>query len=53
MDRREVEEATGVKAIRRVSEHTVVVENVNGNCRPATSLEVQLWSLLTEDTGAQ
>lgn len=52
MERREIEEATGVKNIRRVSEHTVVVENVSGHCRPATPLEVILWSLLTEGTDA-
>jgi hypothetical protein len=50
MERREIEEATGVRAIRRVSEHTVVVENVSGHCRPATRLEIALWSLLTRDT---
>lgn len=48
MNRREIEEATGVRNIRRVSEHTMVVENASGHCRPATSLEVSLWSLLTE-----
>lgn len=47
MTLRQLQELTGAKGIRKVSEHTVVVEFVNGTVRPASPLEVQLWQLLT------
>lgn len=51
--RREVEEATGVSGIRTISEHTIVIEYANGSCRPATALEIVLWSLLTRPRAAE
>lgn len=52
MTLRQLQELTGVKGIRKVSEHTVVVEFMNGTVRPATPLEVQLWHLLTSPVPA-
>lgn len=37
----------GVRAIRRVSEHTTVVEHVSGGTAPATPLEQQMWALIS------
>ena len=36
----------GVKAIRRVSEHTTTVEFVSEGAAPATALEQRMWSLI-------
>lgn len=40
-------EQAGIRRFRRISQHTVVVEHLDGkSCHPATDLELRLWLLL-------
>lgn len=52
MERREIQEITGVKAIRKLSETTTVIEMMHGGIRPATPAEIAMWSLLTRQVRA-
>jgi hypothetical protein len=42
----QLQRATGIKGIRKVSPTTVVVDTLSGSCRPASDLERRMWSLL-------
>jgi hypothetical protein len=46
MTRAQVNELLGIRNIRRLSEHSTVVEFVSGHCRPATELEQRMYGVL-------
>lgn len=46
MTRAQILAAAEIKGIRAVSEHTVVIEDLTGGCRPATILERRLLHFL-------
>ena len=46
MTRQDALAELGVQAIRRLSEHTTVVEFVGGGTRPITDLELRMWKLI-------
>jgi len=43
----ELAELLGIKGIRRVSEHTVVIEHKKGGAEPAPRLVQKMWEILT------
>jgi hypothetical protein len=51
MTSNDLQSSTGVSKIRKVSTGTTVIEFSNGGVRPASSLELSLWDLLTRLTG--
>lgn len=43
----DLKEYLGIKGIRKISEHTTVVETKNGGAYPAQDIVVKMWELLT------
>jgi hypothetical protein len=43
----DIKKFLGIKGIRRISEHTKVVETETGGVYPATSIVLKMWELLT------
>lgn len=48
MTRKDLLARTGIAGIRVVSDNTRVIEFRNGNCRPATDVEVKLLAIILE-----